>query len=139
MKKLIGPFFGGILFAIGLGVSGMTEASKIIGFLDITGDWKPELIFVMLGALVINIVLFQWIMKRKSPVFEKEFHIPQSKTIDQRLVVGAIFFGVGWGLTGLCPGPGVVSLVSGTAYVIVYVVAMLAGMVVAQHFFSKKF
>ena len=134
---LLGPLLGGMLFSIGLGVSGMTEASNIIGFLDITGKWNPALIFVMCGALVVNIVLYRLIIKRKKPLMEKSFFVPTNSMIDRRLIVGAVLFGLGWGLTGLCPGPGIVSLVSGTSYGFSFFTSMIVGMFFAQKVILK--
>jgi uncharacterized membrane protein YedE/YeeE len=97
-KYVLGPFFGGVLFALGLGISGMTEASNIIGFLDILGHWKPALIFVLASALITYGILFRIITKLPKPLVDKTFHIPTLIKIDRRLVIGSLLFGVGWGL-----------------------------------------
>ena len=136
MNSLIGPFLGGITFAVGLGISGMTETAYIIGFLDITGNWQPQLIFVMLGPLAINIVFYQWIIKRDKPLVGDKFFIPTNNIIDKRLVLGAGLFGIGWGLTGLCPGPALTSLISGSLYIFVFVIFMLTGILIAQKVFK---
>lgn len=128
LKVAIGPFVGGALFAIGLGVSGMTEPSKVIGFLDLFGNWDPSLMFVMIGAIGVNAILYRLIIRRKTPLFEKQFHVPQNKTIDKKLLVGSGLFGIGWGISGLCPGPGLVGLLSQTHYAFAFVITMLVGM-----------
>ena len=125
---LLASFGSGLLFAIGLALSGMTEPAKVIGFLDVAGGaWDPSLAFVMMGALVVNGVGWWFLKKRSSPVLGETFHLPTKKTIDVRLLAGAAIFGLGWGLGGICPGPGIVSLASGVAPVFAFVAAMLVG------------
>jgi len=128
----LGPLVGGTVFAIGLGVSGMLEPKKVIGFLNFFGDWNPALLFVMVGAISVHFVLFRVIIKRKSPLFDSQFHLPIKKQLDQKLIIGAILFGAGWGISGLCPGPGLASLVTGSKYVFVFVLTMVVGVVTAR-------
>ena len=127
MKRL-SVFFCGWLFAVGLGVAGMTQPSKIIGFLDVAGAWDPSLMFVMGGAVVLGLVAFAQVLKRPSPVLEERFVLPDKTAIDGRLLGGAALFGVGWGLSGYCPGPALVSLVTFKPSVLVFVACMLAGL-----------
>ena len=127
-KHGLGPFFGGILFSLGLGISGMTEPSKIIAFLDIFGDWDATLIFVMAGAVGVNGILHRFITKKPFPLFDSKFYLPTRMDVDRRLIVGSAIFGVGWGVTGLCPGPGIASLSSGNLYAFSFVGSMLFGM-----------
>lgn len=110
MRTHVIAFVSGALFAVGLAVGGMTRPGKVIGFLDVAGDWDPSLAFVMAGAVGVNLVLFRVILKRGRPLFAGAFHLPTKKDLDARLVVGAAVFGVGWGLGGYCPGPIVTSL-----------------------------
>jgi len=124
----VAPFFGGVLFAIGLGVGGMTQPSKIVGFLDILGNWDPTLIFVMGGAVIVYAVSYRLITKRNAPFFSEQFHLPTRRDIDVHLVLGAAIFGAGWGLSGLCPGPGITAFISGAPEVIIFVTFMLVGM-----------
>ena len=124
----VSAFLAGIIFAIGLGVSGMTDTTKVIGFLALNQDWYPALMLVMDGAIIVHFVFFRFIIRRKSPLYNEVFHIPTQKEIDIRLLIGALLFGVGWGLGGVCPGPGLVSLASGSIDIIVFVVAMFTGM-----------
>ena len=125
----IASFAAGLVFGIGLILSGMTDPSKVIGFLDVTGVWDPSLAFVMLGAIGVHALLRLLIVRRGKPLFEERFHAPTQSKIDGRLVAGAAIFGVGWGLAGYCPGPAVVSLASGALAPVVFVAAMALGMV----------
>lgn len=127
MKNLV-ALASGLLFAVGLGLSGMTKPSKVYGFLNVAGDWDPSLAFVMGGAVVVG-VLASLLMKRmKRPALDEQFCLPEKRDVDARLILGAAIFGVGWGLGGVCPGPGVVALASGALPVVVFVAAMLGGM-----------
>ena len=128
MTRSIAVFFGGLAFALGLGVSGMTDANKVIGFLNLAGDWDPSLAFVMVGAIGVHLVLYRLILRRQSPLFSDRFHIPTRRDISPQLVRGAALFGVGWGMGGFCPGPGLVSLTGFGSEAAVFVVCMLGGM-----------
>ena len=127
MKYIISLVVG-LLFAIGLGISGMTQVHIVRGFLDITGDWNISLIGVMGGAIGIHSLLFFLIKKRRSPLLDSKFHLPTKKDIDGKLLMGAALFGIGWGWAGICPGPGIVSLVSGNVNILIFVGSMLIGM-----------
>ncbi len=120
--------FAGILFGLGLTLSGMSDPAKVLGFLNIAGDWVPDLIFVMGGAVVVTLIFTPLVVKRARPLLADSFSLPTTKTLDKRLVSGAVLFGVGWGLSGYCPGPAVVSLLYGYESTIVFCLAMLAGM-----------
>jgi len=130
MSRLIASFVGGLVFALGLGVSGMTDANKVIGFLNLAGDWDPSLAFVMVGAIGVHLLLYRLILKRKSPIFGDCFHVPTRRDINPKLVGGSALFGMGWGLGGFCPGPGLVSLMGYGSAPAVFVVFMLGGMLV---------
>ncbi|MEY4629910.1 MAG: hypothetical protein RIQ81_30 [Pseudomonadota bacterium] len=124
-------FACGLLMAFGLGVSGMTDPSKVKGFLDVTGAWNPALAFVMAGALAVNILMHQIAARRKKPLLDQDFFKPSRVSIDWRLIAGSAAFGVGWGLGGYCPGPGLVSLAAltgGQFGPLVFVAGMIAGM-----------
>lgn len=122
-------FAAGLIFAIGLAVSGMTQPHKVVGFLDFTGNWIPDLMFVMGGAVVTNFIALKLTLKRNAPVFAPKFGIPTRTDLDARLIGGSALFGFGWGLGGFCPGPGIVSLPSGATSAITFVASMLVGMI----------
>ena len=132
MVRNLAAFGGGLVFALGLGLSGMTDANKVIGFLNLAGDWDPSLAFVMVGAIGVHLALYRLILRRDSPLFTDEFHIPTRRDIDGKLVGGAALFGVGWALGGFCPGPGIVSATSQSTAALTFVLTMLVGMY-AQH------
>ena len=102
----------------------MTKPSKIIGFLDIAGDWDPSLAFVMAGAIAVHFVAYRLIRRRSAPLYDTQFHLPTRRDIDLRLVLGAALFGVGWALGGFCPGPGIVAAGGGSLHAVIFVVAM---------------
>ena len=128
MKARLVAAGSGLLFGVGLVVSGMTKPAKVAGFLDLFGAWDASLAFVMMGAIAVHLVAYRLIARRASPLFDTRFHLPTRRDIDARLLVGAAIFGVGWGLGGYCPGPGLVSAASGALPAIVFVVAMTVGM-----------
>ncbi|MBY0516809.1 MAG: YeeE/YedE family protein [Bacteriovoracaceae bacterium] len=112
MKTII-AFIVGLLFALGLGFSGMTQIQTVKGFLDILGSWNPALMGVMIGAIGIHSILFHLIKKRGTPLLDTKFHLPTRNDIDKKLLIGAALFGIGWGWGGICPGPGIVAATSG--------------------------
>jgi uncharacterized membrane protein YedE/YeeE len=130
MKKLASAFAAGLVFAIGLGISGMTNPEKIIGFLDVAGRWDPSLAFVMAGAIGAHVGAAQWALRARRPVEPSALGLPASTGIDAPLVLGAALFGLGWGTAGFCPGPALVDLVAPSTAVVTFVAAMIAGMVV---------
>ena len=130
MKANIALFASGVLFATGLGVSGMTDANKVIGFLNAaSGAWDPSLAFVMAGAIAVHPVLFRVITRRSGPAFGSTFQIPARTDMTPRLIGGAALFGAGWGLGGFCPGPARVPSTALGIETIVFTIAMIAGMV----------
>ena len=131
-------FVCGWVFAIGLGVSGMTKPSKVIGFLDVTGHWDPSLMFVMGGAVLLGLVSFPWVLKRKAPILGEKFILPENAGLDAKLLGGAALFGLGWGMSGYCPGPALVSIVTGNLAVIVFAMAMIAGLGIGQWLLTRK-
>jgi uncharacterized membrane protein YedE/YeeE len=134
MGKLT-AFISGLLFSAGLCCSGMTRPEKVIGFLDISGAWDPSLALVMAAAVAVAACGFRIAARRSAPVFEARFDLPGvDRPIDRRLLLGAMLFGIGWGLTGLCPGPAIVSMASGQGGLWVFVVGMLGGMVIHRAF-----
>lgn len=132
LKPSVAAFGAGALFGVGLILAGMTRPEKVVGFLDFTGSWDPSLMFVMGGAVMVHFVLFRAIKRMPSPLFDTKFHLPTRRDLDPRLIAGAALFGVGWGLGGFCPGPGIVSLASGALAPLVFVLAMTAGMLIQR-------
>lgn len=118
----------GLLFGIGLIFSGMSDPSKVIGFLDISGSWDPSLAFVLGGAVLVGLLVFPFVSKRSKSILGEVMHLPTATQIDRRLVLGSVAFGVGWGLAGYCPGPALASLAQGGLKPLLFVVAMLLGM-----------
>lgn len=118
----------GILFGSGLAVSGMTDTAKVLGFLDLLGDWDPSLAFVMGAALTLTISGYHFILKKERPLFDETFHLPVKKNIDPKLIAGAIFFGIGWGLNGYCPGPALSSVVYLHSESVIFIASMVLGM-----------
>lgn len=129
-KTILPSFAAALLFGMGLGASGMTTPDKIIGFLDLFGNWDPSMLFVMAGAVVTHGLTYRMIKKRSRPILEDKFRIPTSKLVDWRLIIGASIFGIGWGLAGFCPGPAIVALSSGKPAVIIFVVSMCIGILI---------
>jgi uncharacterized membrane protein YedE/YeeE len=126
--KTFMALLAGLLFGLGLILSGMTDPSKIIGFLDLAGNWDPSLAFVMGGALLVGSLVFPFATKRPKSILGDAMRLPTATQIDRRLVLGGITFGVGWGLAGYCPGPALASLAQGGMKPILFFAAMLAGM-----------
>ena len=129
-------FVVGLVFGIGLVLSGMTDPGKVIGFLDLFGAWDPSLALVMGGAVLVGVFAFALAKKRTTTFLGGALTLPGSRDIDRRLVVGGLLCGAGWGLAGFCPGPAIVSLASGQPKAAVFVAAMLAGMLVFE--FSER-
>lgn len=128
MKNAIAALVVGFIFAIGLGLSGMTQPEKVVGFLNLFGDWDPSLVFVMGGAVAVHFVTYKLIRRRKTPLLATDWQVPTKKDITPALVIGSTLFGVGWGLGGFCPGPAVTSLASFELRPVIFVASMLIGM-----------
>lgn len=128
MKTDLTALVCGIIFAIGLCLSHMINPAVVIGFLDITGEWDPSLLFVMLGALMVSGICFRFILKCSKPVCAAQFSLPNTSTLDRRLIVGSILFGIGWGLAGICPGPAVAALALNIPKALTFFIAMFLGM-----------
>lgn len=131
MKALV-AFACGVVFALGLGVGGMTQPARVLAFLDVAGDWDPRLALVMFGAIAVYAPLYRLALRQGRPLLAPAFDLPARREVDGRLVAGALLFGIGWGLAGLCPGPGLTALGSGEPEASVFVVAMLAGMAASR-------
>jgi uncharacterized protein len=127
-KHLVSALLVGLIFGIGLILGGMTNPAKVIGFLDLFGNWDPSLALVMGGAVVIGLITFKIAGGRPTSLIGEPMRIPTNNDIDRRLVIGSLVFGAGWGLAGFCPGPALVAFGSGSLKATVFVAAMVAGM-----------
>lgn len=125
-------FIVGLIFSLGLAISGMTRPDVVIGFLDILGDWNPALLFVMLGAVGVHSTFYHLARHHDSPLLADRFHLPTRKEITSRLVVGSAIFGIGWGIAGYCPGPALTALPSLNTAPFLLIAGMIVGMLVAQ-------
>ena len=130
MKSTLVAFISGVVFALGLGIGGMTQPAKVIGFLDFTGNWDPSLAFVMLGAIGVHSLFYRMLRNRSSSRFSLAISLPSRTEIDSRLIGGSVTFGLGWGIAGYCPGPALTSLASGNSSAVIFSVAMIAGIFV---------
>lgn len=125
---VLSSFIVGLIFGVGLILAGMTDPSKVIGFLDVAGLWDPSLAFVMGGAILVGVVAFRFAHKRTAAFFGGAMRMPSRNDIDRRLVLGSLAFGVGWGMAGFCPGPALTALGTGNGKAVIFVLAMIAGM-----------
>lgn len=122
----------GLLFGVGLALSGMTDPAVVLGFLDVTGQWNPTLAFVMAGALAVTFVGYRLAWRQGAPIWAPAFVLPTARAVDWRLLVGAALFGIGWGIAGWCPGPAIASLSAPTMELVLFLAAMLAGIWIAR-------
>ncbi len=139
MQKNLSALIAGILFGLGLAISQMISQQKVIGFLDLFGNWDPSLAFVMGGAVAVTALLFRFVLRRPNPVFEEKFYVPQTNNIDAPLIVGSTLFGFGWGIVGFCPGPAFASLSLGHIEPYLFVAALIAGSLAAKYLVPAKF
>lgn len=134
-------FFIGLLFGTGLVIAGMSDPQKVLNFLDIaavaTGGWDPSLAFVLAGATTTTFIGYKFVLQRAKPIFETTFHLPTATKIDQPLILGSAIFGIGWGLSGFCPGPAFTALGTLNVSALMFVAAMFFGMMAARHFASQ--
>jgi uncharacterized membrane protein YedE/YeeE len=129
---LLTAFACGLIFGLGLVISGMTQTPRVLGFLDIFGTWDPSLVIVMMSGLIVALP-GTWIAHRRAPILADVHHLPNRTVIDRPLVIGAMLFGIGWGLVGLCPGPALANLATLSPAVIVFVLAMAAGILLRDY------
>ena len=138
MKHNLIALVCGIIFGIGLSLSQMVNPDKVLNFLDITGNWDPSLIFVMLGALPVALVSFKWILKRPTPILTENFQLSGKVSVDKSLLLGASIFGIGWGMSGYCPAPAVTGLGLLSLESVIMVVAIYLGFFAYNQFFEQK-
>ena len=135
---VIASLLAGLVFGLGLILSGMVNPAKVLGFLDLAGPWDPSLALVMAGAIAVGLVAFYVARNRTVSLLGAQMRLSTSRHLDRRLVLGSLVFGIGWGIGGFCPGPGMVSLAMGEAKALVFVVAMLIGMGIFELFERRK-
>ncbi|NYS62397.1 DUF6691 family protein [Vreelandella salicampi] len=131
MKMVMG-YIAGLLFGLGLAISGMTDPARVLGFLDIAGAWDPTLMFVLGGAVVTSFIGYRLVFKRSGPLFGERFQLPTKKDLDAKLLGGAALFGIGWGLSGYCPGPAIASVSGLTIPLAAMLIAMVVGWFAAR-------
>jgi len=136
MKQSIIALLTGIIFGLGLSISQMTDRERVLGFLDVTGVWDPTLIFVLGGAVGVTVIAFRFVLRRPQPFVAPKFQLPISNVIDRPLLLGSVLFGIGWGISGYCPGPGVTSLVQGNGNPVLFMAALIVGFL-AHRFFDN--
>ena len=136
--SLFSQYSIGVLFGLGLIISGMSNPEKILGFLDLAGNWDPSLLFVMLGAILVGLAGFYVLSKRTETFFGGAIDIPSRRDITKPLIIGSLIFGAGWGIAGFCPGPALVALGAGHLKALVFVIAMLVGMQISDRFFTGQ-
>jgi uncharacterized membrane protein YedE/YeeE len=134
MKLNLAALISGIIFGLGLCVSEMINPTRVIGFLDLLGNWDATLLFVMIAALAVAGIGFPLVLKRANPLLADKFFVPERSDIDSRLIAGSVIFGIGWGLAGLCPGPAIAALASLSPSILMFVVAMAVGQWIASRF-----
>lgn len=138
MARTIAALIAGAVFALGLSLAGMTQPSKVVGFLNFTQNWDPSLAFVMGGAILCFAPGLLWLRRLPTQAFGQQLNLPTSRIIDKRLLIGAALFGIGWGLGGLCPGPALVVAGTGATDAILFVLAMMGGMVLVPLVTARK-
>lgn len=137
MVQAVMALLAGLVFGLGLILSGMGNPAKVQNFLDVLGHWDPSLGLVMGGAIAVGLVAFTWAKKRKTSLLGQPMQLPTARVVDRQLLTGAALFGIGWGLAGFCPGPAVMNLSTGAGEVLLFVAAMLVGML-AQHAWAQR-
>ena len=132
IARLATALSSGLIFGLGMALSGMTNTARVQGFLDITGQWDPTLAFVMGGGLIVTFIGYKFILKKPAPIFAEAFSVPSRTDIDKALLTGAVLFGLGWGLVGYCPGPAVAGLSYGYSATLLFTGAMIIGLLLAK-------
>jgi uncharacterized membrane protein YedE/YeeE len=135
MKNII-TLLAGLIFGLGLIISGMINPAKVVGFLDVMGKWDPSLAFVMAGAITFAYVGFKFVGSKKETIFEDSIHLPGTTHVSKELIIGSLLFGAGWGLAGFCPGPALLALGAGYKEAFIFVMAMIVGMYIHDHLFE---
>ena len=130
--RLLSLYLTGLIFGVGISISGMSNPAKVINFFDFAGTWDPSLIFVMVSALVVTFIGYRFVLKQPAPVMEQRFNLPTNRKLDARLIGGSAVFGIGWGIAGFCPGGALPALGTGQTSVLIFVAATLVGIGIAK-------
>jgi uncharacterized membrane protein YedE/YeeE len=136
--RLLSAWAIGLIFGLGISLSGMANPAKVLNFFDLAGAWDPSLAFVMGGALVTTFIGYRLVFRRPAPVLDAGFHLPQAKAIDVRLIGGSVIFGIGWGISGFCPGGALPALGTGAGDVLAFVAALVVGLLIARALQSPR-
>ncbi|TPE51400.1 DUF6691 family protein [Amaricoccus solimangrovi] len=136
--KLVATYLIGLVFGLGIALSGMINPAKVLNFFDIAGTWDPSLAFVMGGALIVTAIGYRLAFRRGRPVLDRTFHLPKASAIDARLVGGSMIFGLGWGIAGFCPGGALPALGTGRGEVLLFVAALVAGILVTRAVLDRR-
>ncbi len=136
MKNVLALFFGG-LFSLGLMISGMSDPQKVISFLDLFGQWDPSLAFVMIGAIAVAFIPFQWAKRKPETIFHEKITLPENRQIDAKLISGALIFGIGWGLAGICPAPAFTLIGMGYYQATYFILAMFVGVILHKKIMER--
>lgn len=128
MRSVIPAFMAGVIFALGLGLAGMTDPAVVLAFLDVTGAWNPSLAYVLGSALVVTMIGYKWVRRRNAPLFAAKFEFGTNTKLDASLIGGSLIFGIGWGMVGYCPAPAIVGLSFGETMTWIFVGSMFLGM-----------
>jgi len=137
MKTLMG-YLAGLLFGLGLAIGGMTDPTRVLNFLDVFGDWDPTLMFVLGGAVITTFIGYRLVLRRSQPLFAQTFQLPTRRDLDVKLMSGAALFGIGWGLSGYCPGPAFASFAGLTTPLMAMLLSMIAGWWLAKRFSGRR-
>ena len=132
MKQKLIALLSGLLFGFGLSLSQMIDRGRVLGFLDVAGDWDPTLLFVLGGAVGVTVIAFRFVLRLPRPIFSNKFYLPTRKDIDLPLILGTAIFGIGWGIAGYCPGPGITALVLGISNPVLFIMAFIFGSLAYQ-------
>lgn len=138
MDRLVSSLVAGLIFGIGLALAGLTDPLKVLAFLDVTGDWDPSLLFVLGGAVGVTAISFRFILRRPTPLLDERFDVPAATTIDRPLLAGALLFGIGWGISGYCPGPAIALLALPGREALAFLPALLLGSYLQRRLASHR-
>ena len=139
MKQKLIALLSGMLFGFGLSLSQMIDRDRVLGFLDVAGDWDSTLLFVLGGAVGVTVIAFRFVLRLPRPIFNSKFYLPTRKDIDLPLILGSAIFGIGWGIAGYCPGPGITALVLGIWNPVLFVIAFIVGSLIYQWYAGLSF